>query len=557
MSQVWRLPVRTDLRQLTRDMGGGMNRGGLGHMSESGRLVLPPELLEHLGVSSDGMLFGIYYPSSHSKSPDHETKLRHAFVFTPIPDRFWNRCARLIVQLQHAPASLARVAKFLKQRNVSIFSAEATRAGYRYAIWSLHIVFEGNAQSAFDPGEFDETSSVYTNTFKELTAISDDLRRTCTDVLFVDDSELDLRNPVVALPCTALAFFHHQVEVHTSQVLTGDGDWLYAPFEVKCGDGGVLFTDDSRFASIVKKVTNSGPGAICPSPVLLSLDTRYLNIRVALPSEEQLQQLFEIEVDYERLGKPDTCVGILAALTNRLGPDHNLWWLYNYTRRSGETGETGTVAMLSEHRPSTFGRTVTQTAAHIRERILSTREGLTVHTRFVKCRVKPVLAGRVRERLRAQVSARPGYQVFLSYAEEDESFAKIIVEKLSRQGVDVYFAPKAERGGNFSNDIKKALLHADELCLICTHTSMKSIWVGTEWGAAWVLGTLIVPITVKMSFRNLPARLQEWRGRTWAEYEDYVNDVLDRKRSKVFSLTEYKPDAEDDSTSPQGHATRL
>lgn len=100
------------------------------------------------------------------------------------------------------------------------------------------------------------------------------------------------------------------------------------------------------------------------------------------------------------------------------------------------------------------------------------------------------------------------FDVFLSYSTTDAEEAKMVHDKLKNSGLRVFMAPKVLKpGDDFAQEIKNSLIGSKELWLLVSPTSIKSEWVISEWGAAWILSKKIVPILHRCSPDTLPDRL--------------------------------------------------
>lgn len=137
-------------------------------------------------------------------------------------------------------------------------------------------------------------------------------------------------------------------------------------------------------------------------------------------------------------------------------------------------------------------------------------------------RVKLKLANRKRDEINTwrkiqleehyrQESKRKKYlfDVFLSYSTADSEEARMVHDKLKTAGFSIFMAPKILKpGDDFAEEIKNSLIGAKELWLLVSPTSIKSEWVISEWGAAWVLSKKIIPILHRCPPENLPDRLR-------------------------------------------------
>lgn len=112
-----------------------------------------------------------------------------------------------------------------------------------------------------------------------------------------------------------------------------------------------------------------------------------------------------------------------------------------------------------------------------------------------------------REQLRTKQNQ---VDVFLSYASADQMEADRLYADIIAAGGTVFLAKKSlTPGEDFAERIREALKAAREVWLLLSPASLKSEWVLTEWGAAWVLEKGIVPILHRCSPGDLPQRLSK------------------------------------------------
>lgn len=104
------------------------------------------------------------------------------------------------------------------------------------------------------------------------------------------------------------------------------------------------------------------------------------------------------------------------------------------------------------------------------------------------------------------------YDVFLSYAHTDRDEAELIHKKVVAAGGKIFMAPKVLiPGDDFAEEIRAALAGAEKLWLLVSPESVKSEWVISEWGAAWILQKNIVPILHRCAPDSLPDRLKKYQ----------------------------------------------
>lgn len=127
------------------------------------------------------------------------------------------------------------------------------------------------------------------------------------------------------------------------------------------------------------------------------------------------------------------------------------------------------------------------------------------------------------------------YDVFISYATNDQEEANKIYLELSRKGLKCFLSGKTlKTGDKFTEEIRKALLKSREVCYLFTPKSKTNLWTSLELGAAWVLGKRIVPINHRIDFTelaDLPGMLAFYQGKDFSDLRTYVNEVKKRKES--------------------------
>ena len=109
------------------------------------------------------------------------------------------------------------------------------------------------------------------------------------------------------------------------------------------------------------------------------------------------------------------------------------------------------------------------------------------------------------------------YDIFLSFASEDEKDVKPIWKELSNSGLRVFWSDAALKksvGESWLGRIQKSLEESQHFVLICTPKSLNSKWVRTEWetflSEFHTEGErrLIPILTAGLSEKNLPTFLK-------------------------------------------------
>ena len=115
------------------------------------------------------------------------------------------------------------------------------------------------------------------------------------------------------------------------------------------------------------------------------------------------------------------------------------------------------------------------------------------------------------------------FDVFMSFAAANQSEAARIQALVTSAGGKIFLSAKTlEPGDDFADVIRNALRASRELWMLVTPESLRSEWVMTEWGAAWALGTRIVPILLRCSPAQLPDRLKRLQCLDLHDIDRYV-----------------------------------
>jgi len=119
--------------------------------------------------------------------------------------------------------------------------------------------------------------------------------------------------------------------------------------------------------------------------------------------------------------------------------------------------------------------------------------------------------------------------VFISYSNKDREKADEIVRKLDENNISHFSAPKNIKGGDLYKEIiKDNLIKCKELFILVSPNSIRSEWVISEWGAAWVLGKHIVPILYQCESEELPSRLSDLQHRGFHELDKIIFEFRER-----------------------------
>ena len=126
------------------------------------------------------------------------------------------------------------------------------------------------------------------------------------------------------------------------------------------------------------------------------------------------------------------------------------------------------------------------------------------------------------------------YEIFLSFASANYREATRVQESLTAAGVRVFMSSKSiEPGDVFAEVIRQALRESLEVWILVSPDSLKSEWVMTEWGAAWVLEKRIVPILFRCTPAQLPDRLNRFQCIDLHDLGPYIDLQFCKSSEKV------------------------
>ena len=116
------------------------------------------------------------------------------------------------------------------------------------------------------------------------------------------------------------------------------------------------------------------------------------------------------------------------------------------------------------------------------------------------------------------------YDVFISYSSLDQEQANILYNAVKDAGRQPFLSAKdLAPGQDFAEEIRKQLAASRELWMLVTPNSLRSEWVLTEMGAAWVLEKKIVPILHRCRPDELPDKLRRLHCTDLYKVSDLIN----------------------------------
>lgn len=508
-----------------------MIKGEIGIISESGRIHLDASLFEGIYVSNGNILFGIYYPPDTSKQYA-ENIIDHDFMLTPIPFEFWPTVTRIVIRMKHNISAIEKICQYLKSQGISILNANSSRSGYRFATWNLHINFDYLVGKNL---KYDPEQHVFTETLTETEKLIQDLKKNCSDSLFEDPKDIDLKESIVPHNNTALPYFHQKsIENQKKDSL------LYTNFSLRC-DGNQIYSvtaQGGKLESILYKLNSITP--IYPSLIYSEVDTNYLNIRLALIPNDLSKSIFRITIDYTRMNGEFSSKGLFNYVLNSIPAHYNVWKFYNHTKEMTPFYEKGRVYLILFKEKKILSLDRERKELYEQFESLNQPDSTFPNYNFT-FNILPVSYDSIQQQFNrdSRKGSRLYYDLFISYAKENQSEARDIYEKALSYGLKPFLDVKdIMPGEKWEETLRESVNRSFEFCILYTPKCMQKEWVTTEWGAAWFLGRTITTITMDIPFDQLPGRLQKHQNVRYHEIDSFLEAVKyrrDEHRNKEFT----------------------
>ena len=124
-------------------------------------------------------------------------------------------------------------------------------------------------------------------------------------------------------------------------------------------------------------------------------------------------------------------------------------------------------------------------------------------------------------------------RVFLSHSGRDRWIATQLDRNLrSIGGVETFLDEKdLQAGDRITERCRVEITRCDEMLIVFSSASQQSDWVKAEIGAAWVLGKRIVILLDKLSPRDIPQIVSDYKAFDLNDAERYLEEVKDRTRN--------------------------
>lgn len=524
-----------------------MNYGNLGHLTKDGDFLLEQDILNVFCLDDQSKIYGLYYPCPpiSTDSNYRDVTIRHDFILTAIPERLWPITCRVNIPIPQKKGTVNEICKYLKGERISIVHAESSRSSYRYATWSLHVVFEKllGQDLTYDVDNwcYKETNVALTDFLKN---IQDDLG----DYLFVQGS----LKPE-GRPNSSLSHFAYYLRENHQWV---EDDTFLKSFELTLHNDKKrqVLTGDNHFKKILNILEKNEKG-LFPATVFSELDTRDLNLRIVPISENSSRRFFKMKIEYYRKDKPDTGVGILHEITDNWSPSFNVWHSYNYIIQNDESLERGAMVFLIENisrfyvdgmlnikhqKDHRSANSYMSEAKKIMDDLVKNHNSANANIEFFSPSICPLPNADVMEKIynskmEERIFRKFHYDLFISYSHADKKFVTDTLAPILRSH-DILFwldEKQIEYGSTIENELYSNINNCREMCVVISEKSEKRKWVITEMGAAWILNMNLVPISIKKRTSSVYFDIITGRkyvnGLNDASLHNYAEEVIGRR----------------------------
>lgn len=284
---------------------------------------------------------------------------------------------------------------------------------------------------------------------------------------------------------------------------------------------------------------------ILPALTFVEADSHFLNLRIVIIPKIHIKRFVKLNIYYQRMNDPYSSKGLLFFMSEHLPQYFKIWKYHNRLFDCRDTFGSGKLSFFLEDTRTEANYELDSYTSQLETifnqlnrkiKTITKRENLNQLKDFVfRCKVEP-MANLLRRNFEAkQNSVSNEYDVFISYASQNEKEAERIKNTLETKGLSCYMSSKNLDGGDgFSDKIKTALQSSRELCLLYTPISKRSSWVTTEWGAAWALNKRITPVLLDLSYEDILPEHDRIKVLQYIKYRDdelieYAQSVLSRR----------------------------
>lgn len=104
------------------------------------------------------------------------------------------------------------------------------------------------------------------------------------------------------------------------------------------------------------------------------------------------------------------------------------------------------------------------------------------------------------------------HRIFISHGTKDNELVRDIARRLRQAGFEPdVVSGEVAVGGNLKSAVRQGIRDADTVLLLLTPESLASDWTMTELGFAEGFDRRVIPVTVGVAKRDLPAPLRTYK----------------------------------------------
>jgi len=120
-------------------------------------------------------------------------------------------------------------------------------------------------------------------------------------------------------------------------------------------------------------------------------------------------------------------------------------------------------------------------------------------------------------------------KVFISHTHQDAELARDLARRLRQAGLEALVArADIPAGSDWKKTLREGIRTADAILLLVTPASLHSDWMMTELGMAEGFERVILPVTVGLKPRDLPAPLQSYHATPFDEVDGAIRKLSEQ-----------------------------
>src|SRR5260370_19901250 len=119
--------------------------------------------------------------------------------------------------------------------------------------------------------------------------------------------------------------------------------------------------------------------------------------------------------------------------------------------------------------------------------------------------------------------------VFISHSHQDDELVRDLARRLRDAGLKPFVDfTELPLGANWKKTVREQIRAADAVLILVTPAALKSAWTMTELGMAEGFERAILPVTVGLKPRDLPAPLRTYQATPFDEVDAAINMLSER-----------------------------